>query len=78
MLCAQAVVEAGYDFFIYDSNDGDCRAEATTSFDCPEGTSDSDYYDFYSAYAFEEAAPEETTEEEEEVTPIEEPIEEEE
>jgi hypothetical protein len=34
-------------FFIYDSNDGECIMESTSSADCPEGTRSSRYYHFY-------------------------------
>lgn len=35
-------------FFIYDSNDGECIQERTSSAECTEGTWSSNYYHFYS------------------------------
>jgi hypothetical protein len=37
-------------FFIYDSNDGECLMENTDSPRCPEGLTDSIYYNFYQVY----------------------------
>jgi hypothetical protein len=62
MTCAQAAVEAGYQFFIQDPNDGQCLAETTESGECPEGISTSSYYDFYAAYGYGEPTPEPETE----------------
>lgn len=41
---------AGYRFFIYDPNDGECLYEMTNSTECPEGLEESSYYDFYASY----------------------------
>ena len=30
-VCGQAVIDAGYEFFSYDPNDGECMYEMTTS-----------------------------------------------
>jgi len=48
--CARAVVDAGYQFFHQDPNDGECLWVETENESCPEGLYESPYYDFYSAY----------------------------
>lgn len=56
--CGRNVITNGYQFFIYDPNDGECLYETTASSDCPEGWVSSSYYDFYAAYDLEETTPE--------------------
>jgi hypothetical protein len=50
--CAQAVIDAGYQFFIQDPNDGQCLVEMTEVGSCPEGLSESSYYNYYAAYGW--------------------------
>jgi hypothetical protein len=46
--CSEMCIER-YDclFFLFDPNDGECKAEYTEGPLCPEGLEDSPYYDFY-------------------------------
>lgn len=45
--CHAAIEAAGHAFFHHDPSDGDCRGVSTSSCDCPEGTKDSSWFDFY-------------------------------
>jgi len=54
--CAQAVIDAGYQFFEHDPNDGECRYEMTWDGFCNEGLYESGYYDFYAAYGWSSGA----------------------
>jgi len=51
--CARAVVEAGFQYFHQDPNDGECLWVETVDGNCYEGFYESEYYDFYAAYGWE-------------------------
>lgn len=57
--CGRNVITNGYQFFIFDPSDGECLYETTASSECPEGLSQSSYYDFFAAYGYGETTPEE-------------------